>query len=199
MTGGDEATLAFYSREAKAYAQYVSNEADNPQLTRFASMVPPGGRVLDFGCGSGWAGARFADLGFDVQGFDGSEGLADEARRRYGLTVTIGRFESFLPDGTFDGIWASFCLLHDTRAAMAGHLKRLAGALLPGGALYIGLKEGEGEQRDSLGRLYTYFSEPEMCGLLSAAGFTSIEAATEPSKGYDGAPATSLHLFARRA
>lgn len=196
--GGDQATLDFYTREAAAYADYADGEKRSSQLSHFLSMLPEGGRALDFGCGPGWAGGRMLVEGFQAEGFDGSEGLAAEAQARYGLVVKVGRFEEFATETPFDGIWASFCLLHDTREAMPGHLARLAAALVPGGAIYIGLKEGEGAHRDSLGRMYTYFSEPEMRGLLSAAGFADVQAETEPSKGYDGEPATSMHIFARR-
>jgi len=197
--GADAATLAFYTREAAAYADRAAVEADIPQLARFAAMLPAGGDVLDFGCGSGWAGGRLSELGFRATGFDGSEGLAAEAWRRYGLEVTVGPFDAFEAGAAFDGIWASFCLLHDSRPAMPGHLARLHRALRPGGAFYVGLKAGEGESRDRFGRCYTYFSEAEMRGLLSEAGFRGIETETEPTTGYSGEPATALHIFCRRA
>lgn len=197
--GGDDATLSFYTREASAYAEYASAEKRSPLLIRFAESLPAGGDVLDFGCGSGWAANRFKGMGFQATGFDGSAGLAAEAKERYGVDVTVGRFEEFSADHAYDGIWASFCLLHDSREAMPGHLGRLNAALRPGGKIYIGLKEGEGRSRDSLGRLYTYFSEPEMKGLMETAGFTGFEAEIEPSTGYDGTPTNSMHIFATRA
>ncbi len=199
MTGGDTQTLDFYTREAAAYADYVVDEADAPQLTQFAAMLPRGGDVLDFGCGPGWGAARFRELGLNAVGFDGSTGLAAEAKARYGVDVTVGRFEDFADTAAYDGIWASFCLLHDSREAMPGHLARLQRALRPGGALYVGLKEGEGRERDDLGRLYTYFTEPEMRGLLSGTGFTVQEVQTEGSVGFSGVPCQVLHIFARRA
>jgi len=197
--GGDPETLDFYSREAAAYADHVAGEAASPEVARFAASLPPGGRVLDFGCGPGWAAAAFADLGFQAEGFDGSPGLAAEAKARYGIDVTVGQFEEFAANAAYDGIWASFSLLHDSRAAMPGHLARLRRALRPGGLIYVGLKEGTGRSRDTLGRLYTYFTEPEMRGLMTAAGFDDIAAETEPATSFDGTPATSLHIFARRA
>jgi SAM-dependent methyltransferase len=195
---GDEATLDFYTREAAAYADYTSQEKRSPLLVRFAEFLPAGGDVLDFGCGSGWGANRFNEMGFRAVGFDGSEGLAAEARERYGVDVTVGRFDSFDAEAAYDGIWASFCLLHDTRAAMPGHLVRLHRALRPGGALYVGLKQGEGESRDSLGRLYTYFGADEMTGYLTDAGFGRIEIETDQTTGYDGADVISMHIFAHR-
>lgn len=197
--GGDEETLEFYTREATAYAEHVLEELDKPWLSRFAAMVPAGGKVLDFGCGPGWAANWLNEQGFQVEAFDGSEGFAQEARQRYGLDVTVGRFEEFAaPLAHFDGIWCCFSLLHDTREAMPGHLERLAAALVPGGAFYIGLKEGTGAERDSIGRLYTYFGRAEMRGLLSAAGFTVESVETEEIAGFDGTPSTGLHIYAIR-
>ncbi len=196
---GDQATLDFYTREASAYADYTSQEKRSPLLVRFAGFLPKGGDVLDFGCGSGWGANRFNEMGFQAVGFDGSEGLAAEARERYGVEVTVGRFDAFDADAAYDGIWASFCLLHDTRSAMPGHLSRLHRALRPGGAIYVGLKQGEGESRDSLGRLYTYFGADEMTGYLTDAGFGRIEIETDNTTGYDGADVISMHIFAHRA
>lgn len=195
----DPDTLAFYTREATKYAEAAVGEKRSPVLAKFAAMLPGGARVLDFGCGSGWAAGQFQSLGFDVAGFDGSEGLAREAKERYGIDVSVGVFSDFGDVDAFDAVWASFCLLHDTREAMPDNLERLATALRTDGHLYVGLKEGEGMERDNLGRRYTYFSQPEMRGLLEAAGFTVLSMTTEPSVGFDGSPCTSLHIFAKRA
>lgn len=198
MPGADTETLDYYSREAATYADTTAREADNPSMTRFVSMLPAGGDVLDFGSGPGWAAARFRDLGFSVRALDGSAGLAEEGRRRYGLEIEVCRFEEFNAEAAFDGIWASFSLLHDTRAAMSGHLARLHRAMRAGGAFYIGLKEGEGEKRDSLNRRYTYFGGDEMEDLLTAAGFRTEHVARDSAIGMDGVEAKCIHLFARR-
>ncbi|MEM7742218.1 MAG: class I SAM-dependent methyltransferase [Pseudomonadota bacterium] len=198
--GGDDETLDFYTREATAYADHVLGELEKPWLPRFAAMVRPGGRVLDFGCGPGWAANWLVQQGFVVDAFDGSEGFAEEARRRYGLSVTVGRFEEFAaPLAHYDGIWCCFSLLHDTREAMPGHLGRLAAALAPGGAFYIGLKEGTEAERDTIGRLYTFFGRDEMRDLLADAGFDVIGIDSEDLAGFDGTPSTGLHIYARRA
>lgn len=195
----DPATLDFYTTEARVYADYVASEAAHPRLADFAGRIAPGGTILDFGCGPAWAANAFRQMGYDAQGFDGSPGLAAEARRRYDIDVTVGAFETFDAVDAYDGIWASFCLLHDSREAMPGHLARLYRALRPGGVLYVGLKEGDGAERDDLGRLYTYFSQAEMTGWLGALGFSAPEIETEPSTGYSGMPCTSLHIITRRA
>lgn len=195
----DAETLAFYDREAGTYADYAVKDAHMGQVDRFLARLAPGARVLDFGCGSGWAAGRMLAAGMRVEGYDGSEGLATEARHRYGLEVTVGLFSDFeSAPRRYDGIWASFSLLHDTRAAMPGHLARLRDALVPGGVIYIGLKEGTGKHRDKLGRRYTYFMRDEMASLLTAAGFSTPEVEDETGIDYSGLPSTYLYLLATR-
>lgn len=197
--GADPETLAFYDREAEAYAGYAEDFIDNPWLTRFAASLAPGAAVLDFGCGSAWAAHWLSEQGFDVDAYDGSAGLAREAQRRYGIDVTVGKFEALDRPGRYAGIWASFCLLHDSRKVMPRHLARLHAALRPGGCLYLGLKAGIGENRDRLGRRYTFYARDEIDGLLTAAGFAAIEITEEASEGFEGSPANVLHILARRA
>jgi SAM-dependent methyltransferase len=186
MTADNE-TLAFYDGEAAAYATYASDKAERVWLKRFTGKLAPGTPVLDFGCGSGWAAHVFQGLGFKISAFDGSAGLAAEARLRYGIEVRVGRFEDLDDEGLYGGVWASFCLLHDTREAMPGHLW-----------LYLGLKEGTGESRDRLGRRYTYFGKAEIEALLKAAGFAELEVTVEQATGYDGSKTGMMHILARR-
>ena len=56
-------------------------------FTDFANMasalaLPPGARILDAGCGSGWLSEYFARLGYDVTGIDISDELIAMARDR---------------------------------------------------------------------------------------------------------------------
>ena len=194
----DRQTLAFYDGEAAAYADYSSEKAERAWLARFTERLAPGTSVLDFGCGSGWAAHAFAAKGFEVSALDGSTGLAAEAKRRYGVAVRVMRFEALDDDGLHGGVWASFCLLHDSRAAMPGHLARLHQALSAGGLLYLGLKEGTGESRDRLGRRYTYFGAAEIAALLAEAGFPEPQISVEQAEGYDGSKTGMLHVLARR-
>lgn len=198
VSGGDEKTIAFYDLEAPIYSDHTANTAMSPILGDFASRLPTGATVLDFGCGAAWAANRFRKLGFQVSAFDGSAGLAAEARRKYGIDVTVGRFEDFDETGAYEGIWASFCLLHDSREAMPGHLQRLHCALTPCGQLYLGLKEGEGSYRDRLDRLYVYYTEPEIRDLLTQARFRVTKVTHDRNEGYDGSDVRELHIFAER-
>jgi SAM-dependent methyltransferase len=200
MTGApDPATLAFYDREAPAYADRAALEADAPELARFIAATPPGGRVLDLGAGSGWGAAAMAAAGLDALAMDASEGLLAEARRRYGVPTRLGRFADLADEAAFDGVWASFSLLHAPKAELPAHLARVLRALKPGGLFYAGLKAGDGEARDRLGRLYSYWRAAEIADLLAETGFVAVETETrDGGLSYDGTPSTGLHAFARR-
>ncbi len=47
-----------------------------------ASLVPPGSRVLDAGCGTGRVALRLAELGYDVAGADIDPSMLEVARAR---------------------------------------------------------------------------------------------------------------------
>lgn len=195
----DAETLAFYDREAAAYADRAALEADGPWLARFLAALPPRAEVLDFGAGPGWAAGRFASAGHDVLAFDLSPGLLAEAERRYGVRTRVGGFADLDDDARYDAVWASFCLLHAPRPEVPGHLARIRRALRPGGLVYVGLKEGAGEQRDRFGRFYVYYRKAELEGLLAEAGFAEIELVEgAPEPGFDGVPHGALHAYARR-
>jgi hypothetical protein len=52
----DAATLAFYDREAVAYAARDHLEARSVPLDRFLDALPPGAAILELGCGGGYDG-----------------------------------------------------------------------------------------------------------------------------------------------
>ena len=195
----DAETLAFYDREAPAYADYVGDGGRAPYLDKFVSMLSPGARVLDLGAGSGWASARMAAVGLRPLAQDASAGLLAEAERRHGLETRQAPFADLSDSAAFEGVWASFSLLHAPKAATPDLLARIRLALHPGGLLYVGLKAGEGERRDTLGRLYAYYEAEELRQLLEAADLAELDIRERPAEaGYDGSPTRALHAFARR-
>ena len=192
----DPETLDYYSTKAKTYAEFVGDAADDPFLADFIAKMPQGASVLDFGCGHGWAAAQMRAAGLSVTALDGSPGLAAEAKARYDLDIRVSLFSDFNDLEAYDGIWCSFSLLHDTRAAMPGHLARLRRAARADAVLFLGLKAGEGEKRDHLGRLYTYFSEPELRAALAETGWGGIALEERRLAGLAGAKELSFMIFA---
>ncbi|MBX6341621.1 MAG: class I SAM-dependent methyltransferase [Thermomicrobiaceae bacterium] len=78
-----------------------------------ASLVPPGGRVLDLGCGTGALLAALAARGGAVVGLDRSPAMLDAARRRVGtapgaaLVLADARRLPFR-GGTFTAVVSTF-------------------------------------------------------------------------------------------
>ncbi|MBR27811.1 MAG: SAM-dependent methyltransferase [Rhodobacteraceae bacterium] len=197
----DARTLAYYDANAADYDAWSSPRAaarsESGSLARFLAAMPAGGRALDLGCGAGhWAAAMIA-AGLEVRALDASAGLVAEARAK-GVPAELGRFEDLDETAAFDGAWVSFSLLHAPLAAWPDALGRIARALRPGGVLFLGLKEGEGETRDRLGRRYSYVSAPDLRALLAEAGFGPVEIETSRETGRDGTETGILLTFARR-
>lgn len=171
----DAETMKVYAGAAERYAAGFARKKDIEQaddLAAFCALLPPGGRVLDMGCGPGHWAATFVEAGYAVEATDASPEMADLAAKRYDIAVRVEPFEALNATEIYDGIWCNFSLLHAPRAEFPGHLARLRRALKPGGALHLGMKLGTGEGRDRLGRFYAYYGEDELVKLLESAGFS---------------------------
>ncbi|HHC29908.1 MAG TPA: class I SAM-dependent methyltransferase [Rhodobacterales bacterium] len=190
----DEETIAVYESRSHEYAARTGQRAE-PGLAEFVARLPAGGHVLDLGCGPGDAAQRFLKAGFKVDAVDATPAMVARARE-LGVAARQARFDEIEGQGLYDGIWASYSLLHAPRADMPGILARLHRALKPGGWVHIGLKLGTGELRDRLGRLYVYYTEAELTGLLEAAGFTPTARATRLDTGLDGTEYQGIWIHA---
>ncbi|WP_340645578.1 class I SAM-dependent methyltransferase [Phenylobacterium sp.] len=171
MTGAnhDPETLAFYDREAAAYAGRRLPKASE-RLTDFLAALPVGGRVLDLGCGGGQDSEVMLAHGFEVTATDGSPGLARIAQARLGQPVRIQLFEDLDDEAAFDGIWANASLLHVPTPGLAKILGRVHRALRPGGTFHASYKAGESGGRDTLGRYFNFPSEAALRDAYELAG-----------------------------
>ena len=194
----DRDTLQFYRRNAEAYAGWA--KAPPARLKEFMALLPPGGSILELGCGAGNHSAEMLAAGFKLRVTDGSPEMADIASRRLGHPVEAMLFDELDDHVAYDGVWASACLLHVPRHELAGILGRIRRALKPDGVFYASFKIGEGDGRDSLGRYYSYPSPEWLQATYAAAGpWDEVSSATSEIKSFDGAPATMLHRVMRKA
>ncbi len=156
---------------------------------RFASLLPPGARVLDAGCGSGQKARFFQDLGMHVLGIDFSEKLLDIARR----TATGSEFRLLdlrdigtLPEA-FDGVFAQASLLHIPKAETFSVIEGMVSRLVPQGLLYIAVKaqrpgnpEEEVVTENDYGyaydRFFSYYTMDEMRAHLDRLGLSLVHA-----------------------
>jgi SAM-dependent methyltransferase len=193
----DEATLQFYRRNARSYAEWA--KAPSARLTGFLALLPKGASILELGCGAGNHSAEILAAGFRLRATDGSAEMAAIASRRLGHPVETLLFEELHAHDAYDGVWASACLLHVPRDDLSGILRRIHQALKPDGLFYASFKAGEDDGRDNLGRYYNYPSPEWLQATYAAAGaWHSVSSGTSEIKGFDEAPATMLHLVVRK-
>lgn len=194
----DPETIRVYDAHAAEYPDISANDSTaEANLSAFIGACPRGGRILDLGCGPGASAATMAQAGLQVDASDASAEMVALAARHPGVNAFQALFSDISGVDIYDGIWASFCLLHAPRADFPGHLDALHLALKPGRVFYIGMKLGKGEARDSIGRLYTYYSADELDKHLTIAGFTNLTHSLGSSKGLDGEMADYVAITAR--
>ena len=193
----DQATLQFYRRNAESYAAWA--KAPSTRLVSFLGLLPPGGSILELGCGAGNHAAEMLARDFVLRATDGSPEMAEVASRRLNHPVEVMLFDQLDEKEAYDGVWASACLLHVPKEELAGILTRVHQALKPAGVFYASFKAGEGDGRDSLGRYYNYPSVDWLRATYAAAGsWLPLSSETSEIKSFDQAPATMLHLVMRK-
>ena len=185
----DRKTIDAYTTRV---AEYLSVPLPPEQIEArmaFAEAVAPGGYVLDLGSGPGADSMFFLREGLRVRALDATPAFVEHAREN-GVDAHVGTFDDVTETATFDGIYASFSLLHAPRKDFPRHLAAIHRALKPEGIFFLGLKLGTGEHRDDIDRYYTYFSQTEIEEALAEAGFTIDRITTGVGKGlagsYDG-------------
>ncbi|MBO6602772.1 class I SAM-dependent methyltransferase [Rhodophyticola sp.] len=192
----DQETLRAYSARVDEYAAVAMTEIQARAMEDFLSHLPPGAHVLDVGCGPGVHAAAMQEAGFRVTALDPTAEFVEAARAR-GVDARLGSFDDVTETDLYDGVWASFSLLHARRADFARHFAALAKALKPGGHLFLGMKLGTGEARDDIGRFYTYYTEPALREHLEDAGLTVLSAETGEGRGLTGTLDPYILIIAR--
>jgi SAM-dependent methyltransferase len=194
----DEETLQFYRSNAQSYADWA--KAPSTRLRAFLALVPPGGLILELGCGAGNHSAVMLEAGFSVRATDGSPEMAEIASRRLGYPVEAMMFHQLDAQDAYDGVWASACLLHVPRDELAGILGRIHRALKRSSVFYASFKIGEGDGRDNLGRYYNYPSPEWLQTAYAAAGaWDPLSSDTSVIQSFDQTPANMLHLVVRKS
>jgi len=168
----DTETIKYYDKSAESYLDKVCNTYPDSDLLSFINSIKSGGTVLDLGCGPGNSSAMMQSAGLNVQASDCSQKMVDIAKNKFNVDAIKAEFKELSEIDLYDGVWANFSLLHAPRSEMLSNLKKINRSLKKKGYLHIGLKIGNGEKRDTLGRQYTYYQPKELKSLLVSAGFT---------------------------
>ena len=179
-------TRETYDAVADEYAsRHVDRTGIVDQFDRFCGLLDDG-PVLDVGCGPGWETAELAKRGYRTLGVDVSwellrhahahlrTELGDDAFLDAGVAAMDMRHLG-LPDDAYGGIWACASVHHVPRDEASEVFDAFARVLVPGGALAIAVKRGDGATTGDAypedERHFTRYQPGELEGLLSNAGF----------------------------
>lgn len=209
--------VASYDTVAEQYAADYYDELsrkpfDRELLTKFAGLMPKGGRVADIGCGPGHVARYLADLGVNTMGVDISQSMVEVARKlNPGLRVEQGDiFHLPLGDASLAGIVAFYSLIHIERSRVPEALRELFRALSAGGYILLSFHAGEGEahvdqyhshSQQELPKIalhVTFFDIGEFVPYLQTAGF-KVEESLEREPYEFEYPSRRAYILARKA
>lgn len=157
----DRSTVEAYDRSARAFADDWHVQPAPTDLHDLIRRFFHRGSTADIGCGSGrevgWLNAH----GYPAGGYDASQGLLAEARRRYpdfkfGYAV-LPQLEG-VARGAFDNVLCETVIMHLSPDEIAAAVRALVSLLKPDGVLYLSWRvTRDADQRDNSGRLYAAF------------------------------------------
>jgi SAM-dependent methyltransferase len=139
--------VGLYEENAEAFDRMRGRGLfEKPWLDRFAAALPPGGTVLDIGCGMGEPIAAYLiGLGFQVTGCDSAPSMIALCRERFpGGEWIVGDMRALDLGRTYGGIlvWhSSFHLSPEDQRAL---FPRFAAHTAPGGHLMFTSGDAEG-------------------------------------------------------
>ncbi|MCA9969997.1 MAG: class I SAM-dependent methyltransferase [Anaerolineales bacterium] len=183
-------TQSAYTRIAAAYAAATADRGPVArQMRRFCAWLPPGGLVLDAGCGPGYDSLALAQGGLRPVGVDLSWQMLHAGRQLGHATPLMQADFRHLPLAaeTAVGIWACASLLHVPRALLPAVLREFGRVLQPDGLLYLSVKLGADESwaETAYGqparRFFVYWQPAALDPLLAAAGFRRVDGWQEPT------------------
>ncbi len=187
MNTDAERIIALYERHAEAWVGARLRESglyERGWLDRFRGLIPPGGSVLDIGCGAGEPIARyFSESGHAVTGVDSSPAMVAMFQARLpGRRAVVSDMRTLSLEALFHGIlaWDSlFHLNHEDQRRMfpifRAHAAPGAALMFTSGPAHgevIGRLEGEPLYHASLGAA-------EYAKLLDDEGFVVVATLAE--------------------
>lgn len=180
-----EAIIDLYRRHGLAWAaDRGTRPGEGPWIDRFAAVLPPGGAVLDIGCGGGEPIAgTLIRAGVAVTGLDSSSPLLALCRERHPHGTWVeGDMRQMDLGRRFDGLiaWDSFFHLdHDAQRAM---FPRFAAHAAPGAPLLFTSGPAHGIALGSYAGetlFHASLDATEYRALLVANGFAVLDHAVE--------------------
>jgi len=174
-----------YDRGSRDYGDYFKtpHQFIEPERQQFIQQLSAGSKILDCGCGPGMDAEKFSQLGYNVTAIDLSERFVSLTKERV-QTATVKKMDMRhleFPQASFDGLWASFSLLHIRASDIEQTLPGFRRVLRPHGLLFAAVHRGpktewvkttiSGMERD------TYVQEwvqTEIEDVFRSSGFTIL-------------------------
>ncbi len=196
----DQQTIDVYNTRADEYAKHADAGVHHT-IKSFAERLSKGSKLLDLGCGHGELSAYFRDLTaleLQVEAWDACESMQQLAKQLYNIHVELKTFDDLQCTSRYDAICANYSLLHAQPTELPAYLSTISQALRPNGWLCLGMKLGEGTERDNLGRFYAYYSEQQLRDWLTERGFDIVYTHQSVFAGLAGNPKTGIAIHARK-
>ena len=184
----DRSTLAAYDKDAASFAREWHEQPAPVDLQDIVRrFFIKNGAAADIGCGSGREVAWLNANGYPAAGFDASEGLLTEARRRY---PDLKFVDAELPDlagvvaEMYDNVLCETVIMHLDRAQIAPAVRRMFEIVKPAGVFYLSWRVTDAaDLRDGHGRLYAAFDATLVRDELKAATTLLDEEVVSASSG----------------
>ena len=194
-----------YQRIAEPYALAFQEPSDH--IDSFIELLPKGAKVLDVGCGNGMDAFYLEEKGFAVKAFDLSEEMLEYAKARESKVdfekADLKDFEYGTEE--YDGIIASYSLIHLFKEDVPRVLSKIYEGLKPGGSFFVGVQSGKpaelyvDEPMAAHTRFFlNVFGKEELEKNLEDAGFEFIKSFERPSQSEDELAYTKLCVMARK-
>ncbi len=160
-----DSTLAAYDRHAAEYAdEWLGQDTPTDLYADLQRWFVPAAATVDIGCGSGRDVAWLDAHGYPAVGYDASEGLLAEARRRFPSLEFRHAALPLLPEVTdrFANVLCETVIMHLPREEIPDAVRSLVRITRPGGTLYLSWRVTEApdgaDQFDARGRRYACFA-----------------------------------------
>lgn len=169
--------ISWYDHNAAMYDRNANRCNPKNDMQAFLSVLKPGARILDAGCGNGRDVETMLGFGFDVHAFDASAEMCRLTQERtYGqVKPRQMKFEDFNdPADSWDGIWAMASLVHTAPEDLTDVVSKIRQSLKPGGVFFACLKYGDQHEVLPDGRRMMRISEEKLRETFTGDGDLSV-------------------------
>ncbi|MBD3156007.1 MAG: methyltransferase domain-containing protein [Candidatus Aenigmarchaeota archaeon] len=173
-----------YDLIAEKYTElFFEDFSDKEKIDKFLELLPENSKILDVGCGPGQFTKYFLELGYEVEGIDTSKEMIKIAKNKIKKDIfkIMDLRDLDYPDKSFDGIFASFSLIHIPKKELGLVLNEFHRVLKSDGIIYISVYEGEGgvivdePLKEGAKIFLKLFREGELKKILLVSGFNLID------------------------